>query len=318
MTTQGNGSNGSNNGNALASAGSGQVVPLKAKVNTMRALLDQMKDQFKSALPAHFDVGRFMRMALTACQKNTDLLECDQKSFLGAMIECAQLGLEPNTTLGHAYIVPFWNGRNQRQEAQLIPGYKGLVKLAYQSGMVDGFRAHAVHAKDYFEYEYGLNERLIHRPHREGTPGDMVAAYAVAKIKGVDVSTFWVLEKWECEKIRDEFSQGYQRARNKSNNPWVRNFEEMSMKSAARRLAKWLPSDTEKTLLQRALDLDERAEAGIEQEFENVIDISPDAIKEAEAEASGEGQAPATPPAKQEEPKSRLDQLTQAKSEKVK
>jgi recombination protein RecT len=296
--------------------GNGQIITLKDKINDVRGLLDKMRDQLAMALPKHFTVDRFLRIALTAVQKEPKLLDCHRATFLGSLVECAQLGLEPNTTLGHAYLIPFWNGRTNRLEAQFMPGYKGLVKLAYQSGMLDSFRAHVVREKDVFDYEYGLDEKLIHKPHRGSDAGQMVAVYAAAQVKGVARGLFWVLEKWECEKIRDNFSIGYQKARNKEATPWHRNFDEMSMKSAARKLCKWLPSDAEKSAhLMRAVDHDERAEAGIGQEFGNVIDLSPEDVRESDGAApaeepssddgggqTGGGEPPASPPASEAPP----------------
>jgi recombination protein RecT len=292
-----NGSN--NNGNA------GQIVPFKEKVNMMRGLLDRMKDQLAMALPQHVKVEKFLRVALTAVQKEPKLLDCYQPSFLGALVECAQLGLEPNTTLGHAWLIPFRNNRAGRVECQLIPGYKGLIKLAYQSGQVASIRAHVVRAKDRFDYEEGLYPKLHHKPFPDGDAGGLVAVYAVATIRGVDEPLFKVMQRWECEKVRDDYSK------QRDKGPWHEQFDEMCMKTVVRRLMKWIPSDTEKsTLLARAVDLDERAQAGIGQEFGDVIDISPEAVadvgQEASGQPAGDGQRPAAEPAGQP---SKLDQL---------
>jgi recombination protein RecT len=268
-----------------------------------------MKEQFAMALPKHFSADRLLRLTMTAVQKDPKLLDCHQQSFLGALLECAQLGLEPNTTLGHAWLIPFWNNRQRRLDAQLVPGYKGLIKLAYQSGQVASIGAFVVRAKDDFKYRYGLRPRLTHRPHREADAGDMVAVYAVAEVRGIDRPLFKVLERWECEQIRDRFSKAAYDKQGNLTGTWLTNFEEMSMKSAIRRLVKFVPSDTEKNFLARAVDHDERAEAGIGQEFGDVIDLGPEDVSTPEpgAKADDEGK-----PQPQPQPQPQPEQAVQA------
>lgn len=289
----------------------GQIVPFKEKVNNLRGLLDKMQEQFAMALPSHVKVERLLRLTMSAVQREPKLLDCYQPTFLGALLECAQLGLEPNTSLGHAFLVPFRNRKmGGRLDCQVIPGYKGLIRLAYNSGQVSSIRAHVVREKDKFDYTLGGRPRLVHKPHRGPDAGDMVAVYSVADVKISDKPQFYVLERWECERIRDKFSAAA------NNGPWVTNLEEMSQKSAVRRNCKWLPADTEKSALARAVALDERAEEGIGQEFDNVIDIGvvdsvavgEEGAAAAEATGDAKSEASATPTGG-----SKLDQLAAAK-----
>jgi recombination protein RecT len=306
-----------NNGNS--NGGNGQIIPFHQKVNGLRTLLEKMKGQFANALPQHVKVERLLRVVMTAVQKTPQLVETDQNSFLCALLECCQLGLEPNTSLGHAWLVPFRNNkRNGRLEAQVIPGYKGLIKLAYQSGMVTSVNAYVVREKDDFDYRYGSKPRIVHHPWRKDDAGPMVAVYATAMVKLSPVPQFIVLEKWQCNEIRERFSASPNKG------PWIDNPEEMSQKSAVRRLMKWVPSDTERTALARAVALDERAEWGIEQEFDSVIDLGPDAVADpsdpgpaAEGQPPGSAAAPAAaagdPPPPADKPASKLDALTASK-----
>lgn len=66
---------------------------------------------------------RFMRMALSAINNTPKLAECTQISFLAALMNAAQLGLEPNTPLGQAYLIPYNN--KGTMECQFQIGYKG-------------------------------------------------------------------------------------------------------------------------------------------------------------------------------------------------
>ena len=125
------------------------------KINTIKGLLDKYAGEFKKALPKHVTVERFMRVAFMAVRNNPALLECTPESLVSACMTAAQLGLEPDGILGHAYLVPFKNNRFNRTDAQFQVGYKGLIALARRSGEVRSIAAHVVHEKDHFDYAYG-------------------------------------------------------------------------------------------------------------------------------------------------------------------
>lgn len=222
------------------------AVAVKQESATVRKTLEQMKPQLEMALPKHLTPERLIRVAMTAVQNTPKLLECDRTSLLSSIMTCAQLGLEPDGVLGQAYLIPF-KTRGQ-MKVQFIPGYKGLIALARNSGDVTSIQAQAVHENDHFVFEFGLNERLEHRP-AQGERGEVVYFYAIAKFK--DGGYHWdVMTRSQVEKIRDE-SQGYQAAvkfakNGKVNSPWVDHFEEMGKKTVIRRIAKYLPMDVQK------------------------------------------------------------------------
>ena len=71
-----------------------------------------MKPEIEKALPAHMSHERMTRIALSAVNSNPELTEVilnNPTSFLGALMQSAQLGLEPNTNLGHAYLIPYYD-----------------------------------------------------------------------------------------------------------------------------------------------------------------------------------------------------------------
>ncbi len=247
--------------------GNGAMAPFQQRFNSFRGTLTKMEKQLAMALPKHIKPERLTRIILTEMTKTPKLLDCTDASLFGAILQAAQLGLEPGGVLGQSYLVPYFNNKVRRLECQLIPGYKGLVKLAYQSGEVGAIRARVVREKDEFNYEYGMREVLIHKPHRGSDAGGLVAVYAVAKIKGIDEEQFLVLERWEIDAIRD-------RSKSSSSGPWVTDFDEMAKKSALRRLCKLLPASVENDALARAVAIDERVEAGLDQEFESIIDVT--------------------------------------------
>src|SRR6185436_8601826 len=192
-------------------------------VKDIRGLLEQSKTQIKMALPRHLDADRLLRIAMTSIQRTPKLLECTKRSLLGAIMEAAQLGLMPDGVLGHAYLVPFRNTRNGgRMEVQLIPGYRGLIDLARRSGKVESIQARVVHKKDSFDFAYGDEPFLKHRPSDEEDPGAMTAAYAVARLVGGE-KAFEVMWKAQIDAIR-------KRSKASDSGPWVTDYEEMARK----------------------------------------------------------------------------------------
>lgn len=278
-----------------------QLTPFQERFVGFRKFLRTMEGQLTMALPKHVRSDRLIRVVLTEVSKNPKLLDCTQESMVGALMHAAQLGLDVGSVLGQAYLVPFRNRKKGGAlECQLIPGYKGLVKLSYQSGEVGAIRARVVRAKDDFSYEYGIDEVLIHRPFRGVDPGAMVAVYAVARIKGLEESQFVVLERWEVDKIRNDFSKSA------DDGPWATDYEEMAKKSAVRRLCKLLPQSVENDALARAVALDERAEAGLEPDYENAIDVN---IVPADEDGASDGEGGEQAAAEAAKPQSDLDKL---------
>ena len=262
---------------ALKAAATGTAVATKAdKPKTIAGLLTDpaIKQQMALALPKHINPDRLARIALTEVRKVPKLAQCDQTSFLGAIMQCAALGLEPGGALGHCYLIPFENRRQNRTEVQFIVGYRGMIDLARRSGQIVSLEARVVYAADHFEVELGLDSRIVHRPDWDKADrGEVRFVYAVAKLRDGGVQ-FEVMSRAEIEKVRNE-SQGYKTAvrfakpGQTMNSPWATHFEEMAKKTVIRRLFKYLPVSIE---IQRAVGLDEQADAGLPQDNPLVID----------------------------------------------
>lgn len=260
---------------ALKAAATGNAVATKTdKPKTIASLLTDpaIKQQIALALPKHMTADRLARIALTEVRKTPKLAQCDQTSFLGAIMQCAALGLEPGGALGHCYLIPFENKRADRTDVQFIVGYRGMIDLARRSGQIVSLTARAVHERDEFHYQYGLNEDVHHVP-ASGDRGPITYVYAVAKLKDGGVQ-FEVMSRADVELVRNN-SQGYKTAirfakpGQPPNTPWHDHFEPMALKTATRRLFKWLPVSIE---IQSAISNDERADAGVAQDNPLVID----------------------------------------------
>ncbi|WP_238880129.1 recombinase RecT [Achromobacter xylosoxidans] len=197
------------------------------------------------------------------------LAECNIPSLVGAIGQCAQMGLEPNTVLGHAYLVLFNTkrkdaGGNERwvKSVQVIVGYKGLIDLARRSGQIVSIAAHEVCENDTFDLVYGLDEKLEHRP-AMGDRGAVTGFYAVAKLVGGG-HAFEFMSLYQIDQIKAATqSKG-------AYGPWKDNFVEMGRKTVIRLLAKYLPLSIE---FQKATALDEMASSGRDQHLDdNTLD----------------------------------------------
>lgn len=208
----------------------------------MEQLLTLMADEIKKALPENVKSERFQRIALTAFNGNTKLQQCDPTSFLAAMMQSAQLGLEPNTPLGQAYLIPY--GKN----VQFQIGYKGLLDLAHRTNQYKNIQAQVVYENDEFEIEYGLTPKLSHVPNMESDRGQAIGYYAVYNLINGGQG-FEYMTKSEVERHGRKFSKTY------NNSPWQTDFDEMAKKTVLKKVLKYAPMSTE---LQDVTSIDER------------------------------------------------------------
>lgn len=269
----------------LARQAAGQSVAAKNdEPKTVFGYMKAHKDQIAIALPKHMTPDRMVRVATTCFRTIPKLLECSPESLFGAIIQCAQLGLEPGNGLGHAYLLPFEKKKKTQQgwitervDVQLIIGYRGMLDLARRSGQIESISAYAVYEGDKFECVLGLNPSLTHEPDWKNSlrnsPQKIVFVYAVAKLKDGGVQ-FQVMSRADVEQIRA-------RSKAKDSGPWVSDYEQMALKTVTRRLFKWLPVSIE---MQQAVAIDEQAERGQQYVFDEKA-IDGDFVRTSEPES---------------------------------
>ena len=228
----------------------GQIVKRAEQEPQVVTLLAKMRGEIEKALPRHVTADRMLRVALTALRTTPDLLKCSTASVLGSIMSAAQLGLEPNTPLGLAYLVPY------KGVCQLIIGYQGYLELARRSGLVATPYAYVVRDGDDFNYTLGLFPTLNHVPSRaqdrESKPITHVYAVAHPVPKDSAPPLFVVLTKPQVDKYRA-------RSAARNHGPWVTDEEPMTLKTGIRRLWRWLPKTAE---MATAAALDEAPEIG--------------------------------------------------------
>ena len=260
-------------------------LPATQRKATIKSLLNRpdVKQQLQMALPSHVGMDRFIRVTTTTIMRNEKLLMCTPNSLLAALISCGQLGIEPDPATGLAYMIPFKN--KGVYEAQLIIGYRGMLKLIRNSGELQSVSCQVVYENDEWFLQFGLEERLEHTP-AEGDRGKPKGAYVIFRYKDGGHS-FEYMSIHDIEKIR-------KRSKSSDSGPWVTDYAEMCKKTVIRRHAKLAPISIER--LEHAVALENRHDSGQTQMDlmyrEGATDVEPETIdvESEETQESGPGE----------------------------
>ncbi len=268
------------------------ALQTSAPQKSLVQMINESAKELGRALPAHLNADRITRIATTACRTNPKLLQCSPESFLGALFTSAQMGLEP--VAGMAYLIPFSNSKKKPDgtwhkvlEAQFVVGYKGLIDLFYRHAKAVEIVWGVVHENDEFEFEYGSNAILRHRP--KLTDRGTVIAYWVQATLSNGGKPFKVMSHEDCMAHGREHSKTFDKKTNSfyNDSPWHNEPQAMCLKTVLIQLAKILPLSVE---LQRAISADESS-----RDFRDVIKDGLDAPSKTEwkDEVPGE-ESPAT------------------------
>ena len=233
-----------------------EITPMEQ----VRGALQKMEKEFSAALPPQIAVGKFVRTAVTAIQMNPELLAADRRSLFAACMKAAQDGL----LLDGRESAPVIFNTKEGKKVQYMPMVGGILKKIRNSGELASISANVVYDKDFFEYELGDNEQIIHKPFLGDERGKPIAVYAVAKTKDGAIYRE-VMSVSDVEKVRASSRAG-------KFGPWADWWDEMAKKTVIRRMAKRLPSsaDTDQVM---ANDLEASGFSQIERK--ETINITP-------------------------------------------
>lgn len=216
------------------------VSTVAPRDNTPAGLVAQYQGDFAVVLPSHIKPETWCRVAIGALRRDKNLelaARTNPPSFLGALLDAARRGLEPGTE--QYYLVP------QKVKGQLQVrgqmGYQGVIELIYRAGAVSSVIVEAVRANDGFTYRPGRDERPVHDIAWDAADrGPLRLVYAYAVMKDGATSKVVVLNKHDIARAKAS-SQGADSAYS----PWKNHEEAMWLKTAAHRLAKWVPTSAE-------------------------------------------------------------------------
>lgn len=251
----------------------------KTMVDDIKSFLLAHKDELAAAIPQHITIDRLNRIAVSAISRTPGLANCTRLSLIGGVVISSQLGLELNTPLGHAFLIPY--RRNVKQGNQWVPideaqfqiGYQGIIDLAYRTGLYVYIDATSVYSNDEFDYEYGLNRRLKHKPTDE-EPGDLIGVYAMYETKtGAKNFKYWPVAKIIAHARRYSKQWDEKEEKFKAKSAWADSFEGMAKVPVLKDLLKTAPKSIE---FQRQLSLDGSTKEEIKKDMWLAKDSSSD------------------------------------------
>lgn len=237
-------------------------------------LIKAMEPEIKRALPSIMTPERFTRMAISATNTNPKLLKCEKTTFLSALMNAAQLGLEPNTPLGQAYLIPYYSSRRKQYECQFQLGYQGYKDLFYRNDNNCNADAYVVYENDIFEYELGLNPNITHKPALKNK-GKVIAYYSIWKNKqggfGITVMSQEDMDEFYKTKVEPN--------KNGQSSPWDTDYSVMAKKTVLKQNLKYAPLSAD---LRKLIEADETVKNEISVDMSEIMDISDETIIDGE------------------------------------
>ena len=241
---------------ALTKAGQKPLAPSVLVGN----MIGKYKEEISQALPSVITPERFTRLATNAIASNPKMVQAvaeSPRSLIGALMTCAQLGIEPNTPLGQGYLLPFFNyDKVQKKKVMQVNfqlGVYGVIDLARRSGDVAMIQAHEVYDDDeVFDYGFGLDPWLTHKPAKvhkwiingERPEDHVTHFYGMYKTKGGD-SDFVVMSKEEVIAHAKRFSKSYDSESGEFFGPWKSDFISMAKKTVLLQVLKYAPKKSD-------------------------------------------------------------------------
>lgn len=224
------------------------------------------------------DFSNEARFALEAIRNNKMLLKCDVSTIKDSMVHLAAMGLSLNPAAQQAALIPRWNTKAGRWDCTASPQYRGLMKLATDTGLVNNIRAEVVFEceEDSFDVDLGSRPYLKHKPKLFAGSAErvmnlvdldvnrVIGAYCIAHLTKSEHPHITVMDLDEILAVAnasDAFNprkEGRQRS-----GPWVYWPGEMIKKAVIRRASKQWPLSDDSAYLRllEAIKIDNQAEA---------------------------------------------------------
>lgn len=237
-----------------------------SQIEIFHGNLKKYENDLKSLLSIHnIAPEKFMTLTLNAVKRLPKLLECDPKTLFGAIMVSAELGLEPNTVMGYAHILPYKRrykeGGQWKEvlEAQYQTGYPGWLEIMYRNPKIESIDTGVIYENEQWTFDKGKREPFSHTPLSPSKRGkEWVAVFAIAWLKDAVKPKVIVLYKEEIEEFK-KLSQGA----NSDYSPWNNTEKDpqkwMPRKTAIKQLVKELPKTKE---IEKVYHIDNIVETG--------------------------------------------------------
>jgi recombination protein RecT len=215
----------------------------------MKAELAKMTPEFAKGLPGHITAERFVRTAQTAISLTRGIENV--RNMQSLMAACAKAAADGLVLDGReaALVVDF------RGDVQYRPMMRGLLKLARQSGEIKTLVVELALEGDEFDYvPTDPDEPITHVVDLRKDRGEVFAVYALARMNDGGLA-YEVMTVADINRIRDR-SDGWKafKAGKIKSTPWSTDWSEMARKTVFRRLAKYLPSSSDKSAFASAVE----------------------------------------------------------------
>lgn len=225
------------------------TLPIPARKNSLRELFNSNKDAILARMPRGVNAERLMKIAINAVTQNPKLLDCTRQSVMRSMLQCLELGLEPNTPLGQAYLIPF------KSDCTLVIGYKGYIGLAYKSNVIEYIDYGLVYSNEEYVIERGLNPIFKHIPIMDSAErGDFIFAYCIIGISGSNRALLYTLTE-------NEIKERERSSKMAGKGAWASSRDAMRLKTVIRHALNKAPlSPEERLAMAMAYDKEESYE----------------------------------------------------------
>lgn len=197
--------------------------------------------------------AQFKQIVINELKRSPKLQEAFTKnpaSLFASILHCAEMGLNPSQMVGEFFFIPY------KDSITPILGYKGLITLLMRSSKVKKIWSEVVYEDDDFEYELGLEPKLLHTPNHLAVrnSNNIKCIYACAKIENEVI--FKVMFKNEIQNIINMSKVPNDLFFNDKKDPeqW------MAKKTVLKQLAKLMPKDDDR--LKKAVSMDDNIEGG--------------------------------------------------------
>jgi len=225
--------------------------PVPTKIDQLKSVLagDPLK-QITNYYGGNKEEGiRFVTAAIQYVRKVPKLLECNRTSLIMAFVQSAQFKFMPSGVSGEGYIIPY------KTEAKFQLGYQGIITLLYRTNKISAITSNIIYQNDVFEYEEGLNAKLVHKPAMFGADkGEAIGVYTVAQMSD-GTKTFKVMDMAGVMAIKN-----LSKAKGTADSPWNSDKDPekwMWRKTCLIQHAKLLPKTEE---IQKAIEIDNDGE----------------------------------------------------------
>lgn len=199
-----------------------KIAPRGAKLLTYM----EEKKTMRNALPPHMAWAHFKSVVLGALANNPKLLQCSYDSIKNSVMDAATAGLEVNTVLGEASLVPFKN------QCKLMIEWRGLAKMAWASGFISRVDHGVIRENDKYTYVDGIDQKFsVERDLRltEEQRGNIIAYYAMAElVKGSYSIVVMTVDEVTIHGKR------YSKSFSKTDSGWQNHFDGMAIKTCYR------------------------------------------------------------------------------------